>query len=125
MTDEEGLALLHSERYLPTSYEKMGMFRKYLAVSQSATASFSDLAQQMREGGKKSLVGIFKGVLRVKKWLQDTSVTWLGTTYYKDKIYLDGYLNVRQWIEQWWDETKLMLGKIKIADLPLLGMESK
>ena len=60
MTDEEGLALLHSERYLPTSYEKMGMFRKYLAVSQSATASFSDLAQQMREGGKKSLVGIFK-----------------------------------------------------------------
>lgn len=125
MTDEEGLALLHSERYLPTSYEKMGMYRKYLNVSQSASSSFLELAQQMKAWGKRSLVGIFKGVLRVKKWLQDTSHTGLWTTYYKDKIYLDGYLNVRKRIEQWGDESKLMMGKIKIADLPLLGMSEK
>jgi hypothetical protein len=65
----------------------------------------------------KSELGAFKGALRLKKWLIDSSIKEHWAMFMKDKIYLDGYARVRQWIEAWGDVDQLMIGKIKIADL--------
>jgi hypothetical protein len=63
---------------------------------------------------------IFKGVLRIKRWIENTAIVDAGGVFYKDKIYLEWYLKVKDWIEKWWDESNLYKGKIKIEDLDFI-----
>jgi hypothetical protein len=75
------------------------------------------MIMQMRE---RTLTGAFKTALRMKKWVQKTGVVQPWAAYLKDKIYLDGYQRVTQWIEDWGDIEQLMIGKIKISDLKMI-----
>ena len=38
----------------------------------------------------------------------------------KDKIYLDGYMKVKKWLEDGGDKEKMMLGKVKVTDLDFI-----
>lgn len=119
ITDEEGLAIYKSFQYLPDEYEKIWMYQKYYLLSIAWTMSFKELAAYIYENSRKTLIGSFNGALRLKKWLVDTGAKdW--AVFLKWKIYLEWYTRILNRVEEWWDIEKLMIWKIKIADLPYI-----
>ncbi len=123
LEDEEWLAIYNSLRYLPEGYEKNEMYIKYYLVSIAHTYSFSDLAERIRTYyPEASDENIFTRVLRLKKWLCDTSLEGrLGTVYEKDKIYLQWYIKIKKWIEQGGYIENMLVWKIKTQDIDNLS----
>jgi hypothetical protein len=117
ITDEEGLAVAVSRAYLPEWYEAKRLYYRYFFLEQWVEKDFAGLAALVRWLHGYSLARTFNETLRMKKWIQDTSIKHPWTLYMKDKIYLDGYMRIRKWLDAWWDIETLMIGKIKISDL--------
>ncbi len=115
--DDEWLAIMASEEVLPDEYEKRGMYQKYWLLGQAGTKNFAQLAGIAGSLTTKSLIGVFKGILRVKKGIIDTSVVHPGAIHYRDKIYLDGYIKVQKRLDEGGSKDDLMIGKIKAEDL--------
>ncbi len=122
LSDEEWLAIYRSFEHLPEGYEKNAMYLKYYLLSLSDTLSFSETVELLRTlSPGKMLDSIFSDAVRLKRGTIHTGVRWIpGTTYQKDKIYLDGYARIKNWLESGGDMEKLFYGKIKIADLKIL-----
>ena len=108
---------------LPDNYEKNAMFFKYYLVAHADELSFSQLVGLLRSiYPERSLEKIFSSASRFKRGIQNTSVSGIpGNSYQKDKIYLDGYQLVNEWVENGGDANLLYFGKIKISDLPLIA----
>jgi hypothetical protein len=106
-----------SEDILPDEYEKRGMYQKYRLLGQAGTKNFAQLAGMVGSLTTKSMIGVFKGILRVKKGISDTSIIHPGAVHYKDKIYLDGYMKVQKRLDAGGKKEELMIGKIKAEDL--------
>jgi len=118
LIDEEWLAIWNSFRYLPENYEKTAMYEKYFLISQAEKADFVHLSNIIRWLHPQDwLLKIFRRTIRFKRWIQNTAFKWKWTSYYKDKIYLDGYIKVKNWIDNWWDINKMLKWKYKIEDL--------
>lgn len=115
--DDEWLAILASELVLPDEYEKKGMYQKYWLLGQAGSKNFAQLAGIVGSLSSKTMIGVFKGILRAKKWIINTSVIHPGAIHYKDKIYLDGYIKMQQRLASGGDKDSLMIGKIKVEDL--------
>lgn len=65
---------------------------------------------------------VFVKTARLKRGLIHTEISGIaGTTFQKDKVYLDGYYRVREWISEGGDKSLLYFGKVKISDLPLIA----
>lgn len=107
--DEEGLAVYNSLHHLPLGYEKNAMYHKYYLLSQVDTLSFSQTVALLHSvQSSKSHERLFSNATRLKRGIIDTSISGqVGTTYRKDKIYLDGYTLVRNWIEEGGDTSLL------------------
>jgi len=123
LSDEEGLAIYRSFSHLPEGYEKNAMYVKYYLLSTVDVLSFSDTVGLLISlYPEKSLESIFSDAVRLKRgiihsWVK--GISWI--TYQKDKIYLDGYMRVKDWIENGGDEQKLLYGKIKIKDIEIIN----
>ncbi|MDP2103829.1 MAG: DUF1704 domain-containing protein, partial [Candidatus Gracilibacteria bacterium] len=123
LSDEEGLAIYNSFSYLPEGYEKNAMYVKYYLLSTVDVLSFSDTINLLISlYPEKSLESIFSDAVRLKRGIIHSGTKGIsGITYQKDKIYLDGYMRVKHWIENGGDKEKLMYGKIKIKDLEIIN----
>ena len=118
LSDEEGFAIHRSFSYLPDGYEKNAMYVKYYLLDAVDTLSFSETVELLRTlYPEKSLESIFSDTVRLKRW-----ITHSWTTYQKDKIYLDGYIRVKKWLDAWGNAETLFFGKIKIQDLKILEL---
>jgi len=115
--DEEGLAVLESLKYLPDGYEKKWRFLRYYFLSQVENKDFAGIASVAMWLNNISLRTAFQDVLRVKKWIQNTSVIHAWAVYYKDKVYLDGQKKIQARIDAGWNTEKMMVGKVKVEDL--------
>lgn len=120
--DEEGFAIYRSLGHLPDGYEKNAMYIKYYLLSAADTLSFAETSDLIRSlYPNKSLESIFSDTVRLKRGISRTEVRGVeGTTYQKDKIYLDGYTRVSSWITSGGNPDKLLFWKIKIADLDIV-----
>ncbi len=122
LTDEEWLAIWNSFRYLPENYEKTAMYEKYFLISQAEKADFVHLSNIIRWlHPQEWLLKIFRRTIRFKRWIQNTAFKWVWTSYYKDKIYLDGYKKVENFIQEWGDFDKMLKWKYKIDDLKYIN----
>ena len=122
LKDEEWLAIWNSLRYLPENYEKNAMYEKYILISQAEKSDFVTLANVIRWlHPTEWLLKIFRRTMRFKRWIQNTAFKWIWTSYYKDKIYLDGYMKVKKYIDNGGDFNKLLHGKYKIKDLEYIN----
>ena len=119
ISDEEWLAILASQEYLPDNFERIWMYQKYYLLSIAGEKTFSELVWIIRTMTNKTMIWAFKWVLRLKKWMSDTANRWWWL-YMKDKIYLEWYTHVSEWLAQWWKREDLMIWKIKIDDLPYI-----
>lgn len=119
--DEEGLAIYNSQQAMPNDIEKLTIYKKYYLLDQARNYSFSqmfDLVKFLYPG--KPFESCFKAILRTKKWIEDTSVVNNWAIHMKDKIYLDWYYRVKDFIENWWDISKMYKWKIKISDMDFI-----
>lgn len=94
------MAVYNSFRHLPSGYEKNAMYHKYYFLSQVDTLSFSQTVGLLHSvQSSLSNERLFSSATRLKRGMIHTDVSGQpGTTYRKDKIYLDGYTLVRDWI---------------------------
>ena len=114
--DEEGLAIWNGNKVLPDDYEKISLYKKYVVTNELQKFSFSKAVEFVKFiYPDRSLEWIFKTVIRSKKWIIHTETTWVW--YFKDKIYLDGFTKVKQWIDTGNTPEKMYKWKIKIEDL--------
>ena len=124
LTDEEWLAIWNSFRYLPENYEKTAMYEKYFLISQAEKADFVHLSNIIRWlHPQEWLLKIFRRTMRFKRWIQNTAFKWVGTSYYKDKIYLDGYKKIDSFIQEWGSFEKMLKWKYKLDDLKYINFE--
>ena len=92
------------------------MYRKYVITHELSKFSFSKSAEYLRfTYPERSLEGIFKTIIRSKRGIINTSITGVG--YLKDKIYLEGFMEVQQRISDNHDPKYMYKGKVKIDDL--------
>lgn len=89
---------------------------KYLAVLDAQHGSFAEVAERARSHGM-NLQQSFNTTLRVKRGLTDTSKPG-GFT--KDAIYWLGRREVEAWVSAGGDLRELFVGKISLAQLPLV-----
>lgn len=100
------------------------MYIKYYLLDRAETLSFSETLDLIRSlYPDRSLESLFSDTIRLKRGIihTDTRSPEGGTTYQKDKIYLDGYMRLNTWVEEGGDIRLLFPGKIKIADLSFLN----
>ncbi len=117
LSTEEWLAVYNSLKYFPENYKKNSMYQNYYMINLSKKLDFQELAEIWFRLKWNDYVKVFKTVTRFKKWIIDTSIKNPWAFFSKDKVYLDWYVKVKEWVEKWWDIDKLMIGKIKIEDL--------
>jgi len=124
ITDEEWLAIWNSLRYLPDGYEKNAIYEKYFLIAQAEKADFVSLTNIIKWIYPNDwLLKIFRRTMRFKRWIQNTAFKWEWTAYYKDKIYLDGYTLVDNWMQNWWNLDIMLKWKYKIKDLEFINVE--
>lgn len=118
--DEEGLAIWNGNKVLPDDYEKISLYKKYMVTHELQKFTFSKAVEFVKFiYPDRSLEWIFKTVIRSKKWIIHTENIWVW--YFKDKIYLDGFIKVKQWIDHGNTPEKMYKWKIKIEDLKYIN----
>lgn len=117
---EEWLAVYNSLKYFPDSYDKNSIYQNYYMIEMAKKLNFQELAEIWFKFKWNDYVKVFKTITRFKKWIKDTQIKNQWAYYSKDKVYLDWYIQVKKWIEAWWNIDKLMLWKIKIEDLDFI-----
>lgn len=123
--DEEGFAIYQSEQMVKTyfpGYYNPTTHRKYVFVDFSEKMSFVELTQMLKDiNPHRTLTWLFMAATRLKRWIIDTSLAHAGTTFMKDKVYLDGYKKISHWVSNGGNLNDLMVGKIKIEDLDIIA----
>ncbi len=123
LSDEEWLAVYNSLRVLPKDFEKNSAYFNYYAIAQADMLSFSQLIALLQSMyPERSFEKNFSSATRLKRGIVDTSISgirWIS--YQKDKVYLDGYYNVKNWIENGGNVDSLYFWKIRISDLSLIS----
>lgn len=122
LADEEWFAIYRSFSHLPEGYEKNAMYLKYYLLEITDTLSFSETTNFLRTlYPEKSLESLFSDAVRLKRGITHSWTKWIvGTTYKKDKIYLEWYTKVKNWIDAGGDLDKLFFWKVKIQDLKIV-----
>ena len=118
LQDEEWLAIYNAEKIWPEDFEKISMYKKYYLIKEAKNLDFIWLADLIRSIYKnRSHEWVFKTAIKLKKWVINTYMKDDWALYMKEKVYLDWYTKIKNFIEKWWDVTKMYNGKIKIEDL--------
>lgn len=121
LTDEEWLAIFNEKKYLPNGYEKFSNYKMYFLISEAQKYPFEKLVNlALFFYPNKNLETIFKTILKIKKWIEDTSIVNEWAVHFKEKVYLDGYMKINDWVEKWNSIEWMYKGKIKLDDLNLL-----
>lgn len=118
LTDEEWLAIFNEKKNLPSGYEKYSNYKMYFLISEAQKYSFEKLVNlALFFYPNKNLETIFKTILKIKKWIEDTSIVSEWAVYFKEKVYLDWYMKINDWVEKWNSIEWMYKGKIKLEDL--------
>lgn len=116
LAEEEGVATFQWARY--EWYQKVydRLYDNYQFGGQLLDMSWYGAVEYMLTKTTKSLEYIYRSLLRWKRGLIDPDK---HNVLYKDKIYFDGYLRVCDFINKGEKLDKLMMGRIKIDDIPV------
>ncbi len=120
LTTEEWLAVYNAEQAIQkeiSEYKNINIHGKYLLSSHSQDLSFQKSFEYIHsmEGYYKSTwnyKSLFNKILKQKRGLKDTSQPWW---FFKDKVYLQGYEQIKSLSDEKRDQ--LMVWKIKVEDL--------
>lgn len=113
LKDEEGLAVWNARQL----WENRSIHKKFFILAESKHLSLSQLKDLIYVlYPNRSLEGVFKSILRVKKGVILTSEQHNSYLRMKDKVYLDGYEKMRKLNPDAKFLETLKKGKIKVED---------
>ncbi|HRX63503.1 MAG TPA: DUF1704 domain-containing protein [Candidatus Absconditabacterales bacterium] len=119
--DEEGLAIYNASKHLPSEFEKLSFYKKYFLLKEAQKYPFGKLTDLTKFlYPEKNLERIFNTILKLKKGIQDTGVIKEGAIFMKEKVYLDGYVKIKDWAEKGGEVEDMYKGKVKIDDLKFI-----
>ena len=119
---EEGVAIYNQYRLLTPKMRKFfSIYERYKFVHSAVNSSHEDLMKEFIEFYKWDLERVFTYFSRLKRGARDVTDEWV---FMKDVVYLNGYAQVEQFIEEWWDLKDLFIWKIGIDDIDYVKSEN-
>jgi hypothetical protein len=94
---DEGIAIYNQNRFLTMKDSKYyGIFERYYFMNYSLNHSYKKLLAKMLEYYDNDYARVFNYILRLKRGMRDVSKDGL---FYKDVVYLNGYVKVQDYME--------------------------
>jgi hypothetical protein len=112
---DEWIAIYNQNRFLNNlDYKYYGIFEWYYLLDYASKNSYDKLLSKLLDFYKYDLEKTFDRIVRIKRWFKKANDNWC---FYKDIVYLNGFLKVNSFLENWWSLKELYLWKIWIKDL--------
>jgi hypothetical protein len=112
---DEGIAVFNQNRFLwETDKKYYGIFERYYFVYYALNNSYSDLIEELKTAYNNDLELVFRFLIRLKRWLRNV---WDNGVFVKDLVYLNGYLKIKEYLENSWSLEDLYIWKIDLSDL--------
>lgn len=126
LRDEEGLAIYNAIQAggsnIAVTSDIKSIYYKYYLCHLAQSMNFVGLVWYINQIKEKSLSkSAFKTAMRFKRGIMDTSKVHSWALFSKDKLYLEWYQKISQWVSKGGDISKLMIGKIKIEDIDYIA----
>lgn len=115
ISDEEWVAIYNQNRFLTNKDKKYyGIFENYKIIAAAKKSNYAELLEYLRNMYWDDYELIFNRLSRIKRWMP-----WFDSdgVFMKDVVYVNGYLNVKFFVESGWNLKDLYFGKIWIVDL--------
>jgi len=115
LINEEWIATYNQNKFLKKDDKKYYYnTERYYFINYALNNSYVELLQEYKKYYKDDYETIFRYLVRLKRWVKDVSENYVFT---KDVIYLNGYMEIKDFIKNGWDLKELYFGKISIKDL--------
>ncbi len=112
---DEGIAIYNQNKFLSLKDPKYyGIFERYYFINYAMNHSYKKLLEKMKEYYDNDYEKIFNYILRLKRGMPKFTSDGI---FYKDVVYLNGYMDLESFLDNWWDLKKLYMWKIKTSDL--------
>lgn len=112
---DEGIAIYNQNRFLTQKDVKYyGIFERYYFINYALNHSYKKLLSRMLEYYENDYERVFNYMLRLKRGMRDISKDGI---FYKDVVYLNGYVDLQKFLDAWGSLKKLYIWKIKSSDL--------
>ena len=112
---EEWIAIYNQNRFLNEYDAKYyNMFEKYYFMSYALEHSYKKLVKKMLEYYNNDYWRVFADLVRLKRWFSDISK---DGCFMKDTVYLNGFMRINRYVDEWNDLKDLYIWKIDIDDL--------
>ncbi|MCH8518446.1 DUF1704 domain-containing protein [Candidatus Gracilibacteria bacterium] len=115
LATEEGIAIYNQNRFLSPKLQKFyGIYERYFFLRYAQKHSFSKLVSNMCEYYNNDYARVFDYILRLKRGVHNTSKEGI---FMKDVVYLNGYTQVKNYIDGGGLLEELYIGKVGIDDI--------
>lgn len=104
LSTEEGIAVFQAARIEGLEISWKRLIDSYEHIRKASKLNRVGMTDYYQDLWRKNLDSVFWSILRLKRWLVDTSMAGDGGVFYKDKVYTDGYFEVLKYLsgkEQW------------------------
>lgn len=112
---EEWIATYNQDPFIDSSYEKYFFnAERYYFVDYIQKHNYKELINELKKYYENDFSKIFDMLVRLKRWLNNVSKKYCFT---KDLAYINGYIDLIKFIENWWNIKELYFWKIWLNDL--------
>jgi hypothetical protein len=112
---DEWIAIYNQNRFLSKSDRKYyGIFERYYFVNYALNHSYSKLLKKMLEYYDNDYERVFNYLVRLKRWMRSFDSNWV---FVKDLVYVNWYLKVDNFVNNWSSLKELYIWKINLDDL--------
>jgi hypothetical protein len=112
---DEWIAVFNQNRFLSKTDKKFyWIFERYYFVWYALNHSYSELIEELKKAYNNDLDLVFRFLVRLKRGLRNVWDNWV---FVKDIVYLNWYLNVKEYLKNNWNLEDLYIWKINLADL--------
>ncbi|MGE4443708.1 MAG: tyrosine/phenylalanine carboxypeptidase domain-containing protein [Candidatus Altimarinota bacterium] len=112
---EEGLAIYNQGKFVTKNDAKYyGAAERYCLIDFGLKHSYKEFVQELIKTYNYDYGSVFNYLARLKRGVKDTSKNYI---FLKDIIYINGFLQVKKFIENGGNINELYFGKISLQDL--------
>lgn len=112
---EEWLATYNQNKFLSKNDKKYYYnAERYFFIDSMMVNWYQETLWKMKEFYNNDFESIFKYILRMKRWVENISENYC---FPKDVVYLNGFLEVKNYIQNGWNVKELYFWKISLLDL--------
>lgn len=112
---EEWLATYNQNKFLSKNDKKYYYnAERYFFIDSMMVKWYQETLWKMKEFYNNDFESIFKYILRMKRWVENISENYC---FPKDVVYLNGFLEVKNYIQNGWNVKELYFWKISLLDL--------